>query len=285
MIRARAANFGLTVPDFVHVLNHDALRRYMARVPPPWLLKPPSEASAIGIRKISRPDELWPVLGELGDRQSYFLLERDVAGDVYHVDAIVAEREPVFGVASRYARPPMDVAHHGGVFITRTLGREEPDARALPALNRDVLRTLGFVRGVTHTEYIKGRDDGRFYFLETAARVGGANIVEVIEAATGVNLWAEWAKVEVRGEAGGYRPPPAREDYAGIIMSLARQQQPDTSAYTDPEIVRRTFKHHHAGMIVASSDPARVQQLLDEYSRRFYDDFFATAPLPSRPTV
>ena len=36
--------------------------------------------------------------------------------------------------------------------------------------------------GVAHTEFIKGRADGAFYFLETAARVGGANIVELLEA-------------------------------------------------------------------------------------------------------
>jgi biotin carboxylase len=146
------------------------------------------------------------------------------------------------------------------------------------------MSALGLVRGVTHTEFIRGRDDGRFYFLETASRVGGANIAETIEAATGVNLWAEWARIEINRGERPYTLDPPRNDYAGIIISLARQEHPDTSAYDDPEIVWRMKKRHHAGLIVASSDPARVERLLEDYSRRFYEDFFATQPLPDRPT-
>jgi hypothetical protein len=248
------------------------------------VLKPRSEASAVGIKKLERAEELWEALEELGDRQSFYVLEQFIPGDIFHVDAIVSEREVVFTAASKYGRPPMDVAHHGGIFMTRTLPPDSDDARALDEHNRRLLKTLGLVRGVTHTEFIKGREDGRFYFLETAARVGGANIAEVVEAATGVNLWAEWAKIEVRGEAGGYEPPPLREGYAGIVISLARQEWPDTSRYADPEIVWRLTKRHHVGLIVASRDPRRVEELLDQYVRRFSEDFFAYAPPPDKPT-
>ncbi len=178
----------------------------------------------------------------------------------------------------------MDVAHHGGVFMTRTIPRDSEDARELDRLNRELLKTLGLVRGVTHTEFIKGRDDGRFYFLETAARVGGANIAATVAAATGVNLWAEWAKIEVLGEGGGYALPPHKDAYAGIVISLARQECPDTSAYDDPEIVWRLNKSHHVGLIVASDDPARVEALLEDYIGRFMQDFYATQPLPDRAT-
>jgi biotin carboxylase len=283
-MRARARNFGILVPEFVHVLNHDAVRAYTARVPPPWVLKPRAEASAIGIRKIQAADELWSIVNNLGDRQSFFLLEQYVQGDVYHVDAIVWDRAPCFAIASKYGQPPMDVAHHGGIFTTRTLGSADPEVAELIRINAELAGRLGFVRGVTHTEFIRGRD-GRFYFLETAGRVGGANIVEVIEAATGINLWAEWARVEIAGEAGSYAPPEPRRRHAGILISLARQEHPDLSGYGDPEIVWRMTKRHHAGLIVASEDPVRVAALLDEYGRRFRDDFYATAPLPDKPTA
>ena len=77
--------------------------------------------------------------------------------------------------------------------------------------------------------------------------------------------------------------PAHRRDYAGIVLSLARQEEPDMSAYTDPEIVTRIRKHHHAGLIVSSPDPQRVESLVDDYARRFQRDFFATAPPPDRP--
>lgn len=282
-MRMRAEESGIPVPEFVHVLNYERLRQYMERVPPPWLVKPRFEASATGIRKIEAPEKLWEIIETLGDRQSYHLLERYVPGDIYHVDSIVSEREILFAVASRYGQPPMDVAHKGGIFTTSTIERGSVDEQTLQALNRDVLRAMGLRRGVSHTEFIKGREDGRFYFLETAARVGGAHIVELVEAATGINLWAEWAKIEIAQGRSSYQLPPVREDHAGLIVSLARQEQPDTSAYTDAEIVWRLNKRSHAGLIVCSHDRERIQYLLAEYTHRFYQDFYATQPLPERP--
>jgi biotin carboxylase len=282
-MRVKARDHGILVPEFVHALNYDAIREYTERVPPPWVLKPRAEASAVGIRKVRSADELWPLLEELGERQSFYLLERFVVGDIFHVDSIVSEREVVFAATSKYGAPPMEVAHGGGVFMTRTVARDTPEAQALEALNRDLLHTLGLVRGVTHTEFIQGAD-GRFYFLETAARVGGANIAEVVEAATGVNLWREWARIEVAGEHGVYEVPEPRADYAGIVISLARQEWPDTSGYNDPEIVFRLNKRHHVGLLVASRDPHRVEELLRSYALRFLEDFSATLPAPDKPT-
>lgn len=277
-MRVRAREAGLLVPDFVHALNHDDLRAFMANVPPPWVLKPRSEGSAAGIKKVTEPDALWRHLDEFGDRQSFYVLERYVAGDVYHVDSIVAERDVAFTAVSRYGKPPFDVMHNGGLFTTRTLPSQSPEAQTLIGNNREVLEALGFVRGVTHTEFIRGREDGQFYFLETAARVGGAHIVEVIEAATGINLWAEWAKIEIGGGHQPYQLPATRSNHAGIIVSLARQEWPDTSAYDDPEVVWRLKKRHHVGLIVSSPAASRVEQLMEGYSARFLDEFFASQP-------
>jgi len=284
-MRVRAQNAGLPVPSFVHVLNHDRIHAFTERVPAPWILKPRSQAAAIGMQKFDRADDLWRRIDALGDEQSFYLLERFLPGEVYHVDSIVSERNVVFADAHKYGAPPFQVAHHGGIFTTRTLPRDDQDIHALLALNTEVLSALGLVRGVTHTEFIKAHADGEFYFLETSARVGGAYIVNVVEAATGINLWREWAKLEVAGEEGTYTLPAHARRYAGIALSLARQEVPDTSAYTDPEIVERIAKPHHAGLIVASDDPARVQALMDEYARRFLEDFYAFAPAPDRPTA
>jgi biotin carboxylase len=135
------------------------------------------------------------------------------------------------------------------------------------------------VRGATHAEFIRSHGDGEVCFLEIAARVGGANIDKMVEYATGVNLWVEWARVELahlRGEE--YQLPESRRESAGLVVSLARQQWPDTGAYCDPEIVWRLHKEHHVGFIVASPEHARVQSLLGRYVTRVAADFTATAP-------
>jgi biotin carboxylase len=284
-MRVRARDAGIRVPPFVHLLNHAAIRDYMEEIASPWVLKPRSQASAIGIRKLYTPEEVWRAADELGDRQSFHLLEEYIPGDVYHVDAIVWDREVRFAAAHRYGAPPMDVAHDGGIFVTATLPAEAPERRELLALNREVLAALRFVRGVAHTEFIRGRHDGEWYFLETAARVGGAHIVEVVEASTGLNLWREWARIEIAGERGHYAVPTHGERPSGIVLSLARQEWPDTSAYTDPEIWYRLRKPHHAGFVLAADTQDRLEALIAEYVGRFRHDFFATAPLPDKPSA
>lgn len=283
-MRIEARDRGLRVPDFSPVINYDDLREFTARVAPPWVLKPRLSASAIGIKKINSADELWPTLEALGDEQSFRVLEKYIPGEIFHVDSITWDNEVVFAAVHQYGHPPLNVMHEGGIFTTRTIEHGSPDEAALQEMNRRLLTSFGLVRGVAHTEFIKGRDDSEFYFLETAARVGGAYITEVVKAASGVNLWTEWARIEVariKGEP--YRLPPLREDYAGIILSLARQDEPDTSAYTDPEIVYRVHKKHHAGLVVAAPSAERVQSLLDGYTKRFYQDFYATVPPPEKP--
>jgi hypothetical protein len=79
--------------------------------------------------------------------------------------------------------------------------------------------------------------------------------------------------------------PQPREDYAGVIVSLARQQEPDTSGYTDPEIVERIKKYHHAGFVLKSASPKRIEELLASYSQRFTVDFLAREPVPQKPTA
>lgn len=282
-MRMCAHEAGIAVPEFVHVLNHARIQRFIDKVPAPWVLKPRSFAGSIGIKKIGSVSELWPQLESLGDDQPHYLLERYVPGDIFHVDSIVYEREVRFAVASGYGRPPLDVAQGGGIFTTSILERGSEKEQQLLELNKDLLTALGMVRGVNHTEYIIGHD-GRIYFLETSARVGGAHIAELVEMATGLNLWAEWARVEVAGGKTEYDPPVARQDYAGLLVTLARQEHPDTSAYQYPELVWRMNKANHVGFIVRSESPARVQELLGELTGRVQQDFWAYAPPKDKPT-
>jgi biotin carboxylase len=283
-MRARAKEAGIRVPEFVHVLNYDDLIEYMRRVPAPWLLKPRSQASGIGMKKIHSPEELWPWLDQLGDQQSNYLLEHFVPGKVYHVDSIASERKVVFAEVHAYGTPPLTTSHEGGVFTTSTLREDAAEFEELQSLNRQVLDDLGFVRGVTHAEFLKSDADGQFYFLEVAARVGGAYITDVIEAATGINLWREWARLEVGAGKEPYQLPATRSEYAAVILSLARQEQPDTLSYNDPEIVYRISKYHHAGLILRAADRARLETLLASYAQRFQRDFLATQPVPDKPT-
>jgi hypothetical protein len=317
---AKAA--GVVLPEFVPLINPDDVREFMARVPPPWIIKPRSDVSAIGIRKVEDAAEVWRIIGEMNQREnlreraSYYLLAQFISGEVFHVDSIVNNGRVVFAGANRYGRPPLEVAHGGGAYVSRTVAHGSENQKKLFAINRQLIKALKLERGAAHAEFIKSDADGRFYFLEIAARVGGAYIADVLEAATGLNLWREWARIEVQkpdrqeGLRGGQKPDregglgtrrqeqsagagetvqregglgnnklkPPRNEYAGIVLSLSKQEQPDTSSYDDPEIAYRVKKRHHAGLIVRSKKLERVEELLTQYAARFADDFVAVVP-------
>jgi biotin carboxylase len=277
-MRVRAQQAGIAVPPFSPIFHHHSLYEFTQRVPGPWVLKPRMEAGAMGIKQVHHEPEIWPLLEQLGDEQSAFLLEKFVPGRVYHVDGLVWDGEVILEVPSKYARPPMRVAHEGGVFVTYTLSPEDEEAQEILQLNQELMAVLGMDYGAYHSEFIRG-DDGTLYFLETAARVGGASIDVLVEAASGLNPWAEWAAIEAaltHGET--YELPKPKADFAGLLVCLARQQWPDLSGYRDPEIYYYMRKENHAGLILSAADFDRVQQLLGEYTGRFAHDFLAVAP-------
>jgi biotin carboxylase len=275
-MRERCQSRGIPVPAFVHLLNDDRIARFLAATPAPWLLKPRSQANSYGIQKFEDAAELRRRIDELGDERSQYLLERYLPGDVCHVDGIVSGGEVLLAEPHRYRRPLMEVAKGGGVFATRTLERDSKEAVELVALHARVVQEFGLRHGVTHMEFIRGAADGELYFLETAARVGGGHIYDVVEAATDINLWAEWAKLEVGQGEQPYTLPPRRHDYAGIVMALARQEQPDTRAFAEPEIVKRIDRAFHIGLVLRAASRARIDALLDDYEPRIARDHMAT---------
>lgn len=278
-MRDVAKEEGIPIPGYTRVLNYDELRSFMEEIEPPWMLKPRMEAGAMGIQKIHDSEQLWRALDDLGDVQSHYLLEEFLPGDVYHVDTLSVDGKSAFVSYQKYANPPIDIYQGGGVFSTQTVKRRSKDERALKQMNEQIIRSLGIDNGVTHAEFIKAHRDGEFYFLEVAARVGGAFVSDMIEMASGVNLWREWGRLQLamlKGEA--YTLPDVKKDYAGLTLTLSHQEHPDTSQYMEPEIVWRAKKPYHAGLIVASDDYDRVDSLVQNNIERLTNDFSTSAP-------
>ena len=310
-MRARARDLGIPQPDFVPLLTFEEIAEFMKRTSGPWMLKPRIGASAMGIRKLEEPEAVWHTVAELDareafhERSAFHLLERFIPGDVYHVDSLAAGGKILFTNVERYGVPPFDVSHFGGVNLSHTAKRGSRIQRQLVALNKKLLNGFGFERGVTHAEFIHRTDSeesagarissserspgasrkDQFYFLEVAARVGGAYTSDTIAAATGVNPWLEWARIELATTERPYILSPVRQEYGGIAVSLARQKHPSTSDYTDPEIVYRVNKPWHVGLIVRSPNYDRVMALLKQYTCRFNQEFMAVAPPEEKPEL
>lgn len=277
-MRSKARDASLAAPGFSGLFHTPDICDFLESSTGPWLIKPRTEASAMGIRKVSTRDEALELIEGMGDERSFQLIEEFVPGAIAHVDSIVENGTVAFRKASRYGRPPLDVYQGGGVFVTRTLDDDSDLARRLFEANERLMSAFGMVRGATHAEFIV-TEGGDVLFLEVAARVGGANIDLLIESATGLNIWEEWARLEAaRLEGRSYSSPASESRHAALLTCLSRDEWPDLDRYDAPEIVWRLNRRHHAGMILAGEDPKTIDRLLDEYAARFGQDFLAVEP-------
>jgi biotin carboxylase len=281
-IKAQAA--GIKVPIFSSLFHDQDIVEYAQKVSFPVVVKPRSEASATGIKKVHNTEQLWEVIHQLGDRRHEYLVEQFRPGDVFHVDSLSVDGKIIFTRCNQYLSTPMEVAHGGGIFRSVTVPFGSNDDKALQKANTQVMKAFGMNYSASHSEFIKDQETGEIIFLETASRVGGANLAEMVEASSGINLWREWAKIETamaKGES--YVLPPVENNYSGIVISLCRHEYPDTQSFTDSEIYWQIDKEYHIGFIVKADNRERIMEILDNYAHRIYQDFHASAPVPQNP--
>lgn len=287
-MRTIANAAGIPCPEFTGVFNQDEINAFLDRVPAPWIVKPRFEVSAFGIRKCETKDQVWQVLSDLDSRNNWrdhpsqFVLEKFIVGNVFHVDSIVDGGKVLACGVSKYGTPPFSVTHYGGVFTTSIVPYKSKERKQLEKLNQDLLSAFKYDRGVSHAEFLQSEEDGKFYLLEVACRVGGAYIANALEHACNFNLWREWAKLEMSSPEAPYKLPKLRKEYAGVALALANQDKPDTSHYNDAEIVYRVAKPKHVGLIFHSPKEKRVSELLRTYTERITTDFLAVAPAKER---
>lgn len=265
-MRMRAKSCGIPIPEFCSLFNDHDINTFADTVSPPWVLKPRSEASASGIIKVFDKEMLWIHINEMGNNRFKYLLEQFKPGSVYHCDSLVLDRKNLFSLTSKYLATPMEITQGGGVFRSSNIPYDSEDDIEIKKVNEEVLKSFGLKNGAAHTEFIKCNEDGKIYFLETSSRVGGAHIAEMVEAASNINLWKEWATIEdalVKEKA--YQLPKVKKEYAGIVLTLSKYQYPDLSSFSDPEVCYRVPLDYHAGLIVKSDKNERVLELLNNY--------------------
>ena len=284
-MRQKAKDSGIEAPEFSSIFNDEIVNEFADKIAAPWVLKPRSEASATGIIKVKTKEDLWTQIDKLGEDRYKFLMESFKPGDVFHVDSLVYNSEIIFTSASQYLSTPMEISHEGGVFRTKTLGRYSEEFLALEKCNAKVLKSFGLVNGVSHTEFIRGKEDGKWYFLETSSRVGGANIADLVEASTGINLWREWARIENAllkklpyeiGKSTGFA--------AGLILALAKDKIPNCEKFQCEEVVKFISLEHHVGIVYKSASKEKIQEKLDEAALIITRDYLNILPPRSKPS-
>ncbi|MFV7235617.1 ATP-grasp domain-containing protein [uncultured Flavobacterium sp.] len=278
-MRMRAKSCGIPIPAFCSLFNDHDINTFADTIPAPWVLKPRSEASATGIIKVYDKESLWIHINEMGNNRFKYLLEQFKPGDVYHCDSLISDSKVIFSLTSKYLATPMEISQGGGVFRSANIPYNAEDDKAIKKINEQVLKGFGLKHGAAHTEFIKCKEDGQIYFLETSSRVGGAHLAEMVAEASNINLWKEWAAIEdALVKETKYTLPKVKKEYAGIVLTLSKFQHPDLSSFSDPEVCFRVPLEYHAGLIVKSDKQERVLELLEDYGNRLATDFTAVVP-------
>jgi hypothetical protein len=256
-MRVSARESGFPGPEFCRVLNYDELREFMEQVPAPWVLQPRGrESGAQATIPIASPEQLWRTLDQLGDLQSRFVLEQPLEGERFTVESVVSERQVVFSVVLRHSTPA------GGVRQVETVDRTSRDWLELTALNGGLAPSLGMVRGVTQASFVRNAHDGSYCVDEIAAGVGAGVAAEVTEAASGLNLWREWARIEVAHLRGTHYLPNEWFEYYSLSLEWpAGVVAADAPELAARELVSRSQANGRERILLKSANLERIEAL------------------------
>ncbi len=224
--RLKAAQSGMAAPAFTSVTNYDELRQFMRAVPSPWLLTPRSESWGSANRQFYEPEQVWRALDELGDHQSGFLLEQSIEGDRFHVDSLTADGTVVFSAVSPYRVASLERPEMGELLPAAQKTSTTAHIERLRRANAALLSSMRMARGVNHTEFLRSTATGEFYFMETSASVNDRCVSDMMKETHRMNLWVEWARLEVaamRGER--YALPSTRSARKALAASTDVQHR------------------------------------------------------------
>jgi hypothetical protein len=269
-MRMQALEHGIRVPDFIPVLNHDDIRYYLDHVSGPWVLK-------LGRKhrhrhQTDRFSGVWPILDSLASSGLFCWKNsprrRLSCGLCGLRRSGVLECQPLW--------PADGGGAEGGIFpyLLERVGGGRP-----LRLNRELIIRIG--RGGVSLQFIRARSVDIFIFWN--ARASGRR--------TSARWWKSPLGQPVAGvgtsksPAAGTLPAPAgRSDYAGLICRWPGRNIRTLRLTTIPKLLYAS-RRHHAGLVLRSSDPARIQSLLETYSRRFAEEFLAIEPPGTKPAA
>ena len=229
-MRMKAAHSGMRAAAFTPIVNYDDIRAFMEKVPAPWLLTPRSELFPGPIQQLHDSDEVWRALEELGDGQSYFFLEQSISGDFFHVDSITAAGQVVFAAVEASGDTSGSGSQSSDGSPARPISCALAQQDDLKRANAKLLERLGLVRGIARSKFIRSHATGEFYFLETSANVGDASTVVKIEQAHDLNVWVEWARLEVAAMRGQTYALPKKNTAPTIAAPEPQSVSIDTAS-------------------------------------------------------
>lgn len=278
-MRTKARDAGISSPAFCRLFNDDEINEFIKKIPAPWLIKPRGEASAAGITICKDQDMVWETIEKLEHQRGDYLIEQFITGQVFHVDSIVFQSKIQYSQVSKYLQTPIEVVQSGGIFRTVTLTPRDSLLKAAMKINEQLVQSFGLKYSVSHAEFIYNEKDKQFYFVEIACRVGGAHISDMVFAASHINLWEEWARIEDHSLKDlSYKLPKIKRLQAGLIISLSKSKKPDYSALDTDGLAWTLQKDYHIGMIYVDPNADTVLKKIETATEVIKSNYYTTMP-------
>lgn len=264
-MRDKAEEDDILTPEYCHVLNYNRIKAFVSIVPKPWIIKPRFIDASSTYQKLKSDQDVWDKILSLGDDQSSYLLERFITGKVYQVDSIIYNHEIQFLSVHHFTSSLMMVSQGKETLSVKTVQEDNRDFNLLLDLNTKLVNTMGLKFGISSMEFIKSDQDGQFYFLQSSNRVSGNYIAELVETSTGINLWREWAKLElcIPNET-DYIIPKFNRVPAQIIRIPSSNPSQTSMLIQHENIKWRQISHNHVTIAVHATNDLELENTITE---------------------
>jgi biotin carboxylase len=221
VMKERVAAAGIRIPRTRRATRVAEVLAFAREIGFPLVVKPIAGAGSADTWRVDNAAELASVL----DRMRHVAevsVEEFVSGQEYTYETLCVDGRPLFSSVSMYV-PNTLVARQNEWISPIILAIRDPEAAGLgvgTVMGVEALRALGMGTGLTHMEWFL-RPDGAAVFGEVACRPPGANMVDLMNYANDLDLYAEWARAVVHGRFDGRLTRPWN---AAIIFKRARGQ-------------------------------------------------------------
>ncbi|MFF5788490.1 ATP-grasp domain-containing protein [Streptomyces sp. NPDC012693] len=270
LMRRHLAESGLPVPHAALVEDRASLDAFGERAGFPFILKPVSTTAGFGLLRAESPEDLdrvWARVRELDggrtDRGSTmftvdgFLMESYIDGPEFSVEALsFAGRHVVVAVTEKLTAEEhfVELGHAVPARLS------DADRERLTGAVEEFLTAMGVTDGPSHTE-IRLSSRGPVV-IESHNRLGGDNIVELVEAAYGVDMIAYGAAWPL-GLTEPLAEAPAPK--AAAVMRAVLREPGTVTAVSGVEAVRARPDVLAAQVSVRAGDT--VRPLNDNWDR------------------
>lgn len=219
LMRERVARAGLRVPRSARVRSRAEAWEMAGHVGFPMILKPVAGAGSADTWRVGHSGELDDALDRVRHVPE-LSMEEYIDGDEYTYETLCVEGRPVYESSCLYL-PRCLVARQNewiSPIILSIRDMSRPELQGGLELGRAALAALGMGTGFTHMEWFR-TSKGEVVFGEVACRPPGANMVDLMNYTSDIDLFREWARVVCWKS---FEATVPRKYNAGIVFKRAR---------------------------------------------------------------